>query len=774
METTCRCKVCGKTFTQKKSIKKHMLIHAGIKPYSCSLCGWNFRSQDDCDRHNVLHTSTVVRQTTHKCSKCTVSFKQLEHLKKHEKTHKLGKHSCDVCVKGFKDVYWLIKHKLVHKNKERKCGICFKQFKTYSFLCKHTLTHVENSLKCGICCKDLLKGSLKRHIMVVHIEDATDYGDTTVESLDINDNPEEGLAESEEIHKCNLCGREYSQADYLEAHMLVHSEEKYLYSCRICKKQFTLRKLLQTHLTTHNEQLLVCTLCKKQFSLPSALKKHMSHMHSDAKMKGYSTKKYKDCGETKSNPDPDDLPGTMDVDMYKKMHACRVCGREYSRVGYLKAHMIQHANKENNYKCKYCGKQFVQLKRLNRHLLKYCTEKKRKRIDSAQQNCQEGEKLVASTSEEHACKICGREFSQVWWLKAHMILHENKENGFKCKYCGKQFVQMKRLNKHLLKFCSEKKQHYNESARQHRQEDAKLVAPTSVVLEGIDDKHICSICGKGFTRFVYLRAHVHSHKRKKSQSEDKLHKCSECGKEFLKAVSLNCHMIQHKKLQWDKRNSTANPLNCYFCNIPFRDSRHRETHMQMHKSEEYPKCRICGCKYKELRYLQEHMAFRHYNESPHNCEICGKTFLRPKLLRNHMERTHKMEKKNMTNSKASTPTVVHKQKPHSDFNSKASKPSNKVLKQKFHNNGTPNSVASKPTILVKQKFHNGVASVDCSKCGKNVKVPWNAEVRCPDFGIKSKKETFPQTCGVCIEEFSQPDVFMRHVLSHSRHYLLHM
>ncbi|GMR30959.1 hypothetical protein PMAYCL1PPCAC_01159, partial [Pristionchus mayeri] len=52
------CSECGKNLGNKRSLKSHMLIHSGEKPYSCPVCRKSFRTSSA----RSFHTRTVHKK----------------------------------------------------------------------------------------------------------------------------------------------------------------------------------------------------------------------------------------------------------------------------------------------------------------------------------------------------------------------------------------------------------------------------------------------------------------------------------------------------------------------------------------------------------------------------------------------------------------------------------------------------------------------------------------------------------------------------------------
>ena len=107
------CSICGKEFSQKSSLNRHMKLHKGIKPFSCSFkCGKVFSTLSyvnyrlirfrNCKRHELQHSN----QTPFVCPipGCLRSFKSASALDYHKKTH-IGEKSFVCPVEGCQRSY---------------------------------------------------------------------------------------------------------------------------------------------------------------------------------------------------------------------------------------------------------------------------------------------------------------------------------------------------------------------------------------------------------------------------------------------------------------------------------------------------------------------------------------------------------------------------------------------------------------------------------------------------------------------------------------------
>ena len=221
-----RCKHCGKFFSRKLSVSRHIKNIHSPNPtiYKCELCGKVYKDHANFQQHvNGIHNG-VFKYT---CKDCGRGYNRLMQYNVHLSTHS-GKmlYKCDICSQEFLWKHYLTVHMRQHKGEfPFQCNQCEKKFHSSSRLINHKRTHVKY--------KELIK-----------------------------------------TKQCKFCSKKFETKRDVANHERVHTGEK-TFCCTTCNRSYASKSALREHEKTHGERDIVCPVCEKTFYKTFVLKEHM-------------------------------------------------------------------------------------------------------------------------------------------------------------------------------------------------------------------------------------------------------------------------------------------------------------------------------------------------------------------------------------------------------------------------------------------------------------------------------------------------------------------
>ncbi|XP_059619794.1 zinc finger protein 58-like [Phlebotomus argentipes] len=391
------CDLCGKNFCSRKSLRDHLRLHSGDKPYKCEDCDKTFATASHLSSHRRIHKTAKL----HKCEKCGTEYTRSYDLKKHTmkncenakansmmKKKAKGKSSsvvmpCPCCTRNQDNAVkrkliedYLMRHKIFNSYKCRYCELTFYnpneflqhemfhtgKFPLYCMFCNDICESQElpevtgrnhkTRLLCDVC------GNLhRRKNTLVGDQVGKENTESPMEKIDFT-----WILSQQTPHetfRCPECGKTFLRKHLFKVHAKRHKIATQ-YKCEYCNLAFRYASQLVVHILEHPEKVtLQCPVCGDFFQSQEYLESHVLLTHENVLV-------CETCG--KSFRSDNSLRNHTRTHTGFRPYECPECGKKFTTSSHLSSHRRTHRT-QKQFKCEECNSMFTRETHLRRHIL---------------------------------------------------------------------------------------------------------------------------------------------------------------------------------------------------------------------------------------------------------------------------------------------------------------------------------------------------------------------------------------------------------------------
>ncbi|XP_059193096.1 zinc finger protein 131 [Centropristis striata] len=210
------------------------------------------------------------------------------------------------------------------------------------------------------------------------------------------------------------------------------------------------------------------------------------------------------------------------------------------------------------------------------------------------ENVEVVEVQISQVDNMFRCNKCDRSFKLYYHLKQHLKTHLGLlEKPHVCSHCGKAYTREGALKQHISTF------HFDAEELSRNQKPQKKV-------------HVCEYCKKHFDHFGHFKEHLRKH------TGEKPYECPDCHERFARNSTLKCHMAACQNGAGAKKGR-----------------------------KKLYECQVCSSVFNSWDQFKDHLV-SHTGDKPNHCTMCDMWFTSSKELKAHLKNVHSVEENKQT------------------------------------------------------------------------------------------------------------------------------
>lgn len=446
------CVVCGRIFTKKSEMMKHMRSDHEVMnipetleqkiylqkmndKFSCSTCEGSTTKTDVKRNSKSMHFLKVFKDRSEN-SKGSEELQQTSESSSYSNAVRnpnlSSKFICSKCGKSFVRKCDVVRHiRYLHFTRENLYDIVGVAENVESDLVIISMAS-NKEMTCVICGRMFTrKADMKRHVKNVHdIQQADGRPDERheIESFAADIHPPVSVSGTSSVVKTNVTSSDVridikkedkNNSDDAISCAKIKVDGKTYFQCHVCSKNLFRRCTYVRHMRIHTgEKPFTCHVCGKQFRAEPQIQRHVREVHEGVKEHACPI-----CGRKFANTRTRNDHVTVHTG--ERRLVCHLCGKRFKTRATFHTHKRSHTDLFPH-KCTYCGKSFRRQYECTKHMMIHTGER------------------------PHSCDICGKCFRYQNDMTRHKLIHSDYK-PFKCAVCHLSFRQERYLKNHNMK-----------------------------------------------------------------------------------------------------------------------------------------------------------------------------------------------------------------------------------------------------------------------------------------------------------------------------------